>query len=239
MRQIVYGEQWIHPEAPPAIREIFQRCGEKRILRKGQELLHGGPNGEITLLVKGLCLYRFWDIYDKEHVLSVILPDRTMGDIDAACGNVANVSAYVIREGVGLVLPYAVWRREITRHVSVLEQFTTNVVLKQESHIEALLACFTLEVDTRLRAFLLALVRSYYSPHMQDWNPIPIRLSTVLLAKIVSASRPSVSIALKNWTEKGLLRKDGQFMMVHGEVFKGLGDWWESKDAIRTKSESG
>lgn len=69
MRQILYGEQWIHPEEPQEIQEIFFKYGQKRKLNKGQELLHGGPTGEITLLLKGLCLYRFWDWEDKEHIL--------------------------------------------------------------------------------------------------------------------------------------------------------------------------
>ncbi len=82
MRQILFGEQWFHPEAPAEVVEIFNRLGEKRTFKKGEELKHGAPDGEITLLLTGLCLYRFWDTQDKEHVLSLILPNRTMGDID-------------------------------------------------------------------------------------------------------------------------------------------------------------
>ncbi len=226
MRQIVYGEQWIHPEEPELVADIFFRLGEKRTFKKGEELVHGDPFGEITLLLKGLFLYRFWDLHEREHVLSVILPKRTVGDIDGVYRNVANVSAYVQRDSVGLVLPYSVWHREITSNVEILEQFMTNLVLKQESHVETLLAVCTLDVDMRLRAFMHALIRSYYQPRLEDWNPVPLRLSTVLLAKIASASRPSISLTLKSWTEKGLLRKDKQFLVVHGELFQGLFDWW-------------
>lgn len=73
MRQILFGEQWFHPEAPAEVVEIFNRLGRKRTFKKGEELKHGAPDGEITLLLTGLCLYRFWDTQDKEHVLSLIL----------------------------------------------------------------------------------------------------------------------------------------------------------------------
>lgn len=154
MRQILFGEQWFHPEAPAEVVEIFNRLGRKRTFKKGEELKHGAPDGEITLLLTGLCLYRFWDTQDKEHVLSLILPNRTMGDIDGLTGTMANVSAYTIKNSTGLVLPYDVWHKEIRKDINVYEKVAQNITFKQESHIEALLACFTLDIDNRLRAFL-------------------------------------------------------------------------------------
>lgn len=51
MRQILFGEQWFHPEAPAEVVEIFNRLGRKRTFKKGEELKHGAPDGEITLLL--------------------------------------------------------------------------------------------------------------------------------------------------------------------------------------------
>lgn len=53
MRQILFGEQWFHPEAPAEVVEIFNRLGRKRTFKKGEELKHGAPDGEITLLLTG------------------------------------------------------------------------------------------------------------------------------------------------------------------------------------------
>lgn len=50
MRQILFGEQWFHPEAPAEVVEIFNRLGEKRTFKKGEELKHGAPDGEIRSL---------------------------------------------------------------------------------------------------------------------------------------------------------------------------------------------
>ncbi len=202
--------------------------GEKRKLRKGQELRHGAPAGEVTLLLRGLCLYRFWDHQDKERVLCVILPNRTMGDIDAFCGNTANVSAYVVRDSTALVLPYEVWHREIMASTDLLEKVAANIIIKQESHIEALLACFSMDVELRIKSFFHALIKSYYPPKLEDWNPVPIRMSTVFIAKVVSTSRTSVSLKLNEWAQEGLLKKDGSMLVVHGHLLKGLYDWWES-----------
>ena len=40
MRQILFGEQWFHPEAPAEVVEIFNRLGRKRTFKKGEELKH-------------------------------------------------------------------------------------------------------------------------------------------------------------------------------------------------------
>lgn len=229
MRQILFGEQWIHPEAPESVVEIFKRRGKLREFKKGDELKHGAPDGEVTLLLKGLCIYRFWDHEDKEHVLSLILPNRTIGDIDALTKTMANVSAYIPKASLGLVLPYKVWHEEITKDLKVFEDVAQNITFKQESHIEALLACFSLDIDKRLKAFLHALIKAYYKPNYEGWNPMPIQMTATLIASIISASRTSVSLTLSDWQEKGLMKKDGKIMLFHGSAFKSLYDWWESE----------
>lgn len=203
MRQILFGEQWFHPEAPAEVVEIFNRLGEKRTFKKGEELKHGAPDGEITLLLTGLCLYRFWDTQDKEHVLSLILPNRTMGDIDGLTGTMAN-----------------------GKDINIYEKVAQNITFKQESHIEALLACFTLDIDSRLRAFLHSLIKSYYKPNYAGWNPMPVRLTATLIAAIISASRTTVSLTLSDWMEKGWMKRDGNIALFHGSIFTNLKDWW-------------
>ncbi len=43
-----------------------------------------------------------------------------MGDIDGASCTVANVSAYVVKDGEALFLPYEIWHREITANTKNL-----------------------------------------------------------------------------------------------------------------------
>jgi CRP-like cAMP-binding protein len=171
-------------------------------------------------------------------VLSLIIPNRTIGDIDAACCNVANVSAYALKDCVVLALPYQKWHKNLMETPGLLESFTTNVVMKQESHIEALLACFTMPVDMRLRSFLHTLIKAYYAPRIDDWNPLPININTVTMGKIISSSRTSVSLTLTEWAKTGLFKKNGSTMLVHGNTFRPLFDWWESKESAKKKSSA-
>lgn len=233
MRQIVFGQQWIHSEEPPEIKEIFFKHGKKRKFKKGQELLHGGPFGEVSYLLKGLCVYRFWDWQDKEHVLSLIIPKRCMGDIDGASCTVANISVHAMKDSEALFLPYSIWHREITSNTKILETFTSHLAKKQESHIEAMLTCFTMEVDMRLTSLFHTLIKAYYPIKPSDWNPLPIQLSTIELSKIVSSSRTSVSLQLSAWIKEGLLKKDGKFLLIHGALFSEIFDWWENRKEER------
>lgn len=226
MRQILYGEHWIHPEEPQEIRDIFIHKGKFTKFRSGTKLLHGGPSGQITLITKGICLYRFEDWQDRTHIFSLIVPNRVAGDIDAACCNVANVDAIAMCSCEGYVLPYDVWHREIYSDLHLLQQFTANVIKKQECHIEALLACFTMEIDMRLRSFFRAFIQAYAPLKTDDWNKIPIRLSTTLIAEIISASRTSVSLILSKWSREGLLCKKGNALYIYGGAFHDLSDWW-------------
>lgn len=159
----------------------------------------------------------------------MILPKRCMGDIDGASCTVANVSAYVVKDGEALFLPYEIWHREITANTKILDIFTAHVVKKQESHIEALLACFTMEVDMRLVSLFQALIKAYYPIKPDGWNPLPVQLNTVMLSKIISSSRTSVSLQLSEWANRGLVKKDGKFLLIHGALCSDLFDWWENR----------
>lgn len=97
--------------------------------------------------------------------------------------------------------------KEIRKDINVYEKVAQNITFKQESHIEALLACFTLDIDNRLRAFLHSLIKSYYKPNYAGWNPMPVRLTATLIASIISASRTSVSLTLSDWMGKGWMKR--------------------------------
>jgi len=227
MRQILYGDHWIHSEEPEPIREIFIRKGTFTKFRPGTHLKHGGPLGDVTLITKGICLYQFEDWQDKPHILSLIVQNRVAGDIDAACCNVANVDAIAAPCGCeGYVLPYQLWHKEIFENPEILKLATPNIVRKQESHIEALLACFTMEIDMRLRSFFRSFIKAYYPINREDWNKMPLPLSTTLIARIVSASRTSVSLQLSKWYKDGFLKKEGNQVWIHGRAFQDLADWW-------------
>lgn len=103
------------------------------------------------------------------------------------------------------------------------------MVQKQESHIEALLACATMDIDMRLKSFFHALINAYYALRPNDWNPVPVNLSTVILGRIVSASRTSVSLTLSEWIKEGLAKRDDRILLLHGRLFEEIYNWWDNK----------
>ncbi len=228
MSQILFAQPWIHPEAPPEVVDIFERRGELRRIPKNAEINRSSPGGEVALLLTGFCLFRFLDVNEKEHVLAVILPNRTMGDIYGMTEAMPNMSVRAEVESTALFLPGALWNEEIHRHAALCEKVARNVVFKQESHIEGLLACFTLPVERRLGVFLQALITAFVPLRPDDWNPVPVPLTARLLGAVISTSRPSVSLVLSAWSREGLLKRSGREVLLHGALFRDLPDWRNS-----------
>ncbi len=58
-----------------------------------------------------------------------------------------------------------------------------------------------MEVDMRLISLFQALIKAYYPIKPDGWNPLPVQLNTVMLSKIISSSRTSVSLQLSEWAK--------------------------------------
>lgn len=82
MRQVFLGSPWIHAPADPDIVRLFNTCGRWAKLPAGGCIFNGGDRGEIALLLSGLGAFSFQDRHGRNHIFTLILPGRLMGDVD-------------------------------------------------------------------------------------------------------------------------------------------------------------
>lgn len=82
MRQVFRARPWVLPPEPAKLAELF-RDGHVVTLDAGATFRHGGTEGYVALLLEGLVTFSFLDIRDNYHTFALVLPGRTIGDLDA------------------------------------------------------------------------------------------------------------------------------------------------------------
>lgn len=225
MRQVFRARPWVLPPEPAKLAELF-KGGRAVSLEAGATFTHGGMDGNVALLLEGLVTFSFLDIRGGYHTFALVLPGRTIGDLDALNPNRTNVIAECIRPSRVLLIPNSMYRRGLRASKELLEMYADMSILKEEAIIEGAFANFTLDLDRRLRVMLLSFFLEgggVIDPH--GWNECPVSLSVTEIARIVAGTRSWVSTRLSEWTKEGIFRKKGRMFAVRAELFESVKDW--------------
>ncbi len=225
MRQVFRARPWVLPAEPAKLAELFKN-GRLMQLERGATLRHGGLDGGVTLLLEGLATFAFLDLHGKYHTFALVLPGRTIGDLDALNPNRTAVIAECIRPSRVLVVSNADYRRALRTSTDLMEMYADLSILKEETILEGAFANYTMDLDARLRVLFLSIFLEGGSPlDLEGWNECPVSLSVTEIARIVSGNRSWVSTRLSEWTREGLLQKSGRRMAVRANLFEKIKDW--------------
>ncbi|MDY6010553.1 MAG: Crp/Fnr family transcriptional regulator [Duodenibacillus sp.] len=239
MRQVMRTRPWTLPVEPPQLVEIFRRYGREVVYDKGQPLSHGGLTGDVSLLLEGMVTFSFVDIASKSRIFALILPGRTIGDLDALNPHSTRVVAECIRPSRLLVVSNEAYRAALRSSVELMELYADLAILKAESVLEGAFANFTMDLDGRLRALLYSLMCE--SPIFRaqpniEWCACPVDLTVTEIARIVAGNRSWVSTKLSEWTEEGLVRRVGRVMEIRTSLFSPVYDWLPTRHNVRPDS---
>lgn len=225
MRQVFLSQPWIHHEEPEDLKAIYYQYGKFEKIKKGTALYNGGQNGMLYFLMKGLGTFSFLSQYGKECIFALITPNRVLADIDGLSGKLVNVSDRIIRDSEVLSIHRDTFFKHIQNTPGLALKLAQSLIAKEESHMEAMIASFTLDVETRLKVFLKVLITSYQKIIQQGWNVIPLCLSNEEYASIVNASRVTISNHFSAWIKNGFMTKNRRIINVHSGLFEGIYDW--------------
>ena len=225
MRQIFHSYPWVHREEHPKIQAIYRELGRPHHVRRGEVIKHGGESNRLFFLSRGLCAYYVAGEVARPTILSLIIPGRVMGDITCISGDRVNVVTRAIKDSELLVVPPSALIEAMSRDPAMAVIAARSMISKQESHLEGMVANFTLEPSARLKALLKALILSYRDTLAPGWNLVPLLLSNELYGSIVNLTRVSVSRIFSRWIEEGLVRKQGRQIEVQSSLFDDLYDW--------------
>lgn len=219
MQPVFFESPWIHPPEPEDLRQLFLCHGKRVRVDRGTALPHGGEaQAYVGLLERGLGAFTFEDRNGKRHIFALIVPGRLFGDLDAVTRKNLNLKGEVIRPSTVVLLERDLWEEELSRSVERMKLYARNAILKEESHMEGMIANFTLDLPTRLRLALRSVTAAYYTIKPGDWNPLPVKLTVAELGSMLAANRTSVNGILSDWMQKGLVRRDGRRIILHGSL---------------------
>lgn len=219
MNYVFCNNPWIMPPEPDVIRLIFEENGQLEKFPAGSRLMHGGVAGNVYFVKKGLITFGYFDASAVYQVLNLILPGRTVGDLDSLDPAPCGIIAECLKPSTLYVLSHEAWTKAIRSSVESMEAYALSANKKHQCAMEGLINNRTLALPQRLKRLILALIQTHYSLRSEGWNPCPASLTVTDLAKVLSASRPWVSKTLSSWITEGLMKKDGRSLLVRAELF--------------------
>ena len=225
MRQVFLRQPWVFKTDPEQLVRIFTEYGEPRKLAKGYVFHHGGEQGEVAYIQKGLAFFRFTDRFSKNRIFAVVPPGGCFGDLDVLTEQRVNVVAECARPTVALFVSGERFRKELSNDMGLMTTYARRSIIKQEVIEEGMIANFTMPLALRLVGLLNSFVTAYYPLKPNDWNPIPVTLTTFEIANIIASTRSTISTILNEWMDKDLVRRDGRRLLCHGRLFTVDYDW--------------
>lgn len=226
MRQVFLGSPWIHAPADPDIVRLFNTCGRWAKLPAGGCIFNGGDRGEIALVLSGLGAFSFQDRHGRNHIFTLILPGRLMGDVDGLSGSTVNVTDAALRETEVLLLSRDLFLQFLSENPSIQRKHAVGIIADHESDMEGMIANFTLSAPDRIITLFASLIHNLRpEPDSEGFYPLENSLTTIEISQIVSVARPTVSAILNQWLAEGLLKKVDKHLCVSHALFAALQDW--------------
>jgi len=227
MRQVFNQFPWIAPKEFEIVRKLYYKYGRLHRIMKNSIIKCGGECNKLFFLKKGLCMYVVNYERETPRVLSLIPPDRAMGDMTCLSGEIVNVTTLAKRDSEVLVIPPDVLDKAMREDYELVKAVMKTTISKQECYLEGMIANFTLNNEDRLKVLIKSMFEAE-GIEPDEWSPLPIKLNNSELGMVTNASRVTVSRIMSRWAEAGLVRKEKNETLISLKLFDGVYDWHDN-----------
>ena len=210
---------WVMPAETQDFVSFFVENGVKKKYAKHQILEHGGKNGCVSMVEKGLLSFFFYDAFSRQNVFSLSPPRRTLGDLEALDGTTSYALAECLMETHMLVVSRKSFITYLRGNVDRMEQYAASANRKHQCVMEGMIATYTYPVPERLRLLLYSLIHSFEINYVNNYLQLPLELSVTDIARILSADRSWVSLTISAWKNEGYVRRTGKKFLVSPKLF--------------------
>ncbi len=240
MRRIFTPLPYFLPPEPEPFRKLFLEHGTLRRIEKGETLKRGGDDMRLFLLEEGLCAYYAGQGFGRRPIiLSTILPGRTMGDMTAAIGSRCNVFTRALTPSTVRILAPVVLQDAIEADPALARLEIRNVIAKEESLVEGMVANFTRAPRDRLIVFCKVFIAMadadraagrwrFETPcerEMPGFRALPIALSAKLIGEALNLNRVSVAKIWSGLAKAGLAARRRRRVWIAETLLAEPDDW--------------
>ena len=221
MMPILNFQPWICEPDSAEVVDLFLKRGHKRYFARNEVFKIGQPSSEIYLLKTGVIVLHIeegvW--FENPRAFSVFLPGRVLGAVRSISTRPSKLHARALRNVEALALPSAEFRASIVADDRLHLAATYDIMSKQGTQNEGLLANLLLDPPGRLVVLLQAIFAAHRLEIREGWNPVPLDLRTNEYGAIVHTTRITVSRVFGEWKREGLLRRAGHRVEVNSALF--------------------
>lgn len=225
MRQVFQQKPWIYPKDPPELQRLYHTYGRAVSYKKGAILKNRGESQKLFHLTEGICMYYANYAEGNPRALSIILPQRTMGDITCITQERVNVTSIVLRDATVLVVPPDILLESMKKDAELATKICRHMLAKQECSLEAIIANATCEPAMRLKILLRAILLEHQDNIGNGWYPLPLTLTHEEYAEIINVTRVTISRILSHWQDENLIRRENRQIIINGALFADIYDW--------------
>ena len=178
------------------------------------------------MVLSGLGSFSFQDRHGHNHIFTLVLPGRLMGDVDGLSGNIVNVTDAALRETEVRLVTRDLFLQFLAENPAIQRKHAIGVIHDHESDMEGMIANFTLSAPDRIVTLFASLIHNLQTkPDSEGYYHLEYSLTTIEISQIVSVARPTVSSILNQWLGEGLLKKCDKHLCVSHSLFAALQDW--------------
>lgn len=225
MRQVFHQKPWIYPKDPVELQQIYHANGRVIHYKRGTIIKNRGETQKLFYLVKGMCMYYANYAEGSPKALSLILPERTMGDITCVTKERVNVTSIVIRDATVLAIPPDILLSSMLHDAQLAIKICQHLLAKQESSLEAIITNTTCEPVMRLKILLKSILLEFQNDVVIGWQTLPLILTHEEYAEMINVTRVTISRILSHWQTESLIRRENKKIIVHHSLFSDIYDW--------------
>jgi CRP-like cAMP-binding protein len=215
-------QPWIcEPDAPEVV-ELFLKRGRKRQFDQDEVFEIGRDSSDVYLIKTGMIVLHIEDgqWFANPRAYSVYLPGRVLGAVRSITTRASRLHARAVRRVEALSMPCSEFRAHVAANDRLHLAAAYDIISKQGTQNEGLLANLLLTPPQRLALLLQSIFAAFKMEIRTGWNRVPVDLNTEEYGSIVHTTRITVSRVFGEWKRDGLFKRTGRQIEINGTLFE-------------------
>ncbi len=204
-----YLYPWFHLRLPHELQKVFHDYGHVTKYKKGDKIIDliDKPK-EISLIIKGCCMFDEYSIDGKGISLGILMPNTTYGE-PALSNDYMRVTTIALEDTEVLKLPLTPLYKALANDIE-LNKCMLKYLMDKVNYFEYIrYHHYQSNIQQRLAVFLKSyVIFNDAKPRSDGFYKMSIKLTHSLLAEILNTGRSTISMVIAYLAKENLLHFD-------------------------------